>query len=630
MAKAGFPAHFLASMNEQSLNPVFLLVEKLNEAISAFLSGTIDPVACSQIPEQLQQLLTLETVCCAQREMALSLASFFQNVDVTSLTPGDRDQVCLLWHSVRGKVDGESEGQAALPHLVAPITGSGPTRGNRRVSLMIESRAIQALLEAAVAHADFEVELLSSFKSLESLAPDDLPMAIIADLSLCRTDPEAGRILARIRQNSTRPLHLFCLSGADDFSARLEAVRLGATRFLRKPVDVEKLLAILNGVTARIPTEPFRVLFVDDDRALTSLYSATLVEAGFETRLCNRSLDAPEMVAEFRPDVIVTDVYMPGCNGLELAALLRQDESLADTPILFLSSEANINRQMVALDLGGDDFLTKPVPLEVLTSAVVARAKRARMLKRIRRELEKSRVAAEQGSRAKSHFMADMNHELKAPLNAMLGYSQLIALEVEAVSDGTVAQRLQEFSANIYQAGELQLALINEILEFSQIEAGLLALTIEPVELAPLVDYCLMLLAPQAEKKQVRCESRIPSGLYVKADSTRVRQILLNLLSNAIKYNRAGGSVVAECPRASIGTVAVAIKDTGLGIPTTSLGALFQPFSRLHIDKDPKIEGTGLGLALVKSLVEIMGGEIGVTSQVDVGSEFCFVLPATD
>ena len=176
------------------------------------------------------------------------------------------------------------------------------------------------------------------------------------------------------------------MAGADDVAARLQAVRLGATRFLKKPVDIERLVAILRGVTVRTHTESFRALFVDDDRAMTEVYAATLKQAGFEVRTINNPLEAPAAVAAFMPDVIVTDVYMPGCNGLELAALLRQDESLADTPILFLSSETDIKRQMAALDLGADDFLTKPVNMEVLQAAVSARAKRARMLKRSRME----------------------------------------------------------------------------------------------------------------------------------------------------------------------------------------------------------------------------------------------------
>lgn len=358
------------------------------------IEGVFEPLLQGQIqalpPETGDTLLALADEAAGRgmhelAETARSLASFQANLPVAELLPGDRNQIGLLVGNLQRLLNTVSRVPMQTGNLVEPIAPSAPNP-NDRVALYMESRAVSSMLLEVLKQHGFSPFLISSMDRLADRGREKPPAAIVADLSLCRSDPDTRNVMQSLREQVVPPPHLFCIGSADDISARLEAVRLGATRFLPRPLDVSRLLAVLRGVTERAPTEPLRVLLVDDDSLQTMMHGAELAEVGLEVLTLNDPLEAPAVMDSFRPDVIVIDIYMPGCNGLELAALLRQDDGLVDTPILFLSAESSIPRQMVALDLGGDDFLTKPVPAEILQAAVIARAKRARMLRRTREE----------------------------------------------------------------------------------------------------------------------------------------------------------------------------------------------------------------------------------------------------
>ena len=234
-------------------------------------------------------------------------------------------------------------------------------------------------------------------------------------------------------------------------------------------------------------------------------------------------------------------------------------------------------------------------------------------------ELVAAKDQAERASRAKSEFLSRMSHELRTPLNAILGFGQL--LEMDQLEDEQ-AENVQE----ILHAGRHLLDLINEVLDLARIEAGRLTISQEPVPLFPLVEECLTLIRPMAEKHGIGIiATGQDCGEQVRADRTRLKQVLLNLLSNAVKYNRASGSIGITCMHDD-GTVQVRISDTGKGLSPEQQTRLFSPFERLDADQDA-IEGTGIGLALSKRLVELMAGEIGVESTPGVGSTFWVRLP---
>jgi len=245
--------------------------------------------------------------------------------------------------------------------------------------------------------------------------------------------------------------------------------------------------------------------------------------------------------------------------------------------------------------------------------------------KRIESELNEAMAAAEKANHAKTEFLSGMSHELRTPLNAILGFAQLM----ESGSPAPTPSQKRSLD-QILKAGWYLLELINEILDLALIESGKVTLSKEPVSLVEVMLECRAMIEPQAAKRGIGMAfPRFEIPYFVKADRTRVKQVLINLLFNAIKYNRPGGTVAVDCVPSPPGLIRVSVRDTGAGLAPEQLAQLFQPFNRLGKEAGTE-EGTGIGLVVTKRLVELMGGAIGVNSAVGVGSVFWIELNLCD
>ncbi len=240
-------------------------------------------------------------------------------------------------------------------------------------------------------------------------------------------------------------------------------------------------------------------------------------------------------------------------------------------------------------------------------------------------ELERAKAVAEKANLAKSNFLSSMSHELRSPLNAILGFAQLM------ISDTPPPTPAQAASIDpILRAGWYLLELINEILDLAQIESGKLALSLEPISLQEVMAECRAMIEPQGQKRGIGMSfPRFAVPCFVEADRTRLQQVIINLLSNAIKYNRPNGTVVVGCEARAQNRIRISVRDSGDGLPPELVAQLFQSFNRLGRETTSE-EGTGIGLVMSKRLVELMGGAIGVESTVGDGSAFWFDLKTAE
>ena len=248
----------------------------------------------------------------------------------------------------------------------------------------------------------------------------------------------------------------------------------------------------------------------------------------------------------------------------------------------------------------------------------------ARALAELAEKHQAASETAESASKAKSEFLANMSHELRTPLNAIIGFSEMMQREMFGPLGD---RRYKEYSGDILSSGQHLLALINDILDMSKIEAGKMNIRPEPLDLLELTEDTVRLVRTRADSGGLTIGIEIPSTLpEVEADYRALKQILLNLLSNAVKFTPRGGRVTVSAAEGADGRMRVSVKDTGIGIAEADLARLARPFEQIESQHSKTQQGTGLGLALTKSLVERHGGTLQMESQPGAGTTVCFTL----
>lgn len=327
---------------------------------------------------------------------------------------------------------------------------------------------------------------------------------------------------------------------------------------------------------------------------------------------------------------------MPVCSGSELSRIIRQKEKYSGIPIIFLSTESDLNEQMAAMEFGGDDFLSKPVSPERLVATVSNRARRAieantissdlkviaSELKTKTIDLDSALTTARSAEVLKSRLIATMSHEIRTPINGMLGIlDKLINTELNP--------QQREFSEIVLSSTESLLSILNDTLDFSKLEAG--KMTLENIEFAPVktINQVHKLFEETASSKGINLrfenEANVPTTIY--GDPVRLKQVLINLINNAIKFTDHGEittSVSVKSNEDNHLVLLFKIIDQGVGLTINQQNSIFDEYSQAESSTSRTHGGTGLGLSICQKLSKIMGGEIGVSSNPGRGSTFWF------
>jgi signal transduction histidine kinase len=386
-----------------------------------------------------------------------------------------------------------------------------------------------------------------------------------------------------------------------------------------------------------------KILIVDDEERNLRLIEANLIPFGYDVITARDGEEALKKAREKSPDVILLDIMMPGMDGFEVARVLKEEEETRIIPIVMVTALRETQDRIKALEVGADDFLSKPVDKMELKARVKSLLKvkayhdhmrdyrkeledqvdkRTKQLKQALEEANRLTEAAQEANIAKSEFLGNMSHEVRTPLNEIMGMTEIIL-------DSDLDPEQKEGLETIKHSSESLLTLINKTLDFADIETGKLELDSVIFNIRECLDNCLENFVKTAREKGIKLICRVSDEIHEKliGDPPRLSQIIYNLVDNAIKFSEQGEVIVSVAVEAETKNdicLRFDITDSGIGISPEKQKLIFEAFSQADGSLTRKYQGVGLGLTVSSLLVEMMEGKIWVESEIGKGSTFHF------
>lgn len=267
------------------------------------------------------------------------------------------------------------------PELIAVAPFSEGAVNSKRIFVVEDDLAQAEELKIQLGYFGYDVSVFSTLVDFRQAMQTNPDVVVLMDINFPENSQGGIQTVKEMQQGRDNPIPVVFITSNIEFDARLEAVRAGGIAYLSKPVNIGNLIDKLDSLTSTLPSAPYRVLIVDDSESLTTYYAAILEQAGMVVKTVNNPLHVMAPLLEFNPDLILLDIYMPECNGMELAKVIRQLDAFVGIPIVFLSAEINLDKQLLAMGLGADDFLTKPIQPQHLVSSVSSRVQRSLILR---------------------------------------------------------------------------------------------------------------------------------------------------------------------------------------------------------------------------------------------------------
>jgi two-component system sensor histidine kinase/response regulator len=371
-------------------------------------------------------------------------------------------------------------------------------------------------------------------------------------------------------------------------------------------------------------TDQMIILAVDDTPSNLRALSDLLLAHGYGVR---DARDGPTALEQLQtgelPDLILLDIYMPGMDGYEVCQHLKADPRTRDIPVIFISALSDTDNIVKGFEVGGADYIVKPFQFREVLARVASQLTLVQQRRQIEALRAQDRQYFESLNRMKDQFIRMATHDLRNPLNVILGYASVInRLDVSAHDRSLRAQAVE----NIRQSVEKMRTLVTDLLDLAQFETSSY-LSMTPRPLGDFLETSLGGLRVIAAQKNIELVfTPPPSHVLVHVDESYMARVIDNLVSNAIKYTPGGGRVTVRATWDE-NSATIEVSDTGLGIPEKDLPLIFDAFYRVRQGEYENIEGSGLGLSIVKTIVEQHGGKVKVESQPGQGSTFRVILP---
>ena len=359
---------------------------------------------------------------------------------------------------------------------------------------------------------------------------------------------------------------------------------------------------------------------VDDNVMNRDMLSRRLERQGHEIAEAANGRQALEMIKTNVFDLVLLDIMMPEVDGYQVLEYLKGDDTLRHVPVIMLSALDEVDSAVRCIELGAEDYLSKPFNPVLLRARIDASLEK----KRLHDQELLYQQQLEEISLAKSQILSTVSHELKTPLTSIISQVYLLLTRQEQI--GPINERQFKHLETIRRNSFRLKALIDDLLDISRIESGSLELTFEDLRVGREIEDVVEAMESQISGKQIDVVLNIPPHLRIMADKLRFAQVVTNLLSNACKYSPVGSAATIRATETEQG-IQIDVADSGIGMSKSDLSELFTKFFRADNSSTRKESGTGLGLFITRHLVEAHGGRIWVESQEGVGTTFRFTFP---